>query len=66
MLSKEDIVVSKIIRLEKKDIDEMMPGCSVATINAIIGEVLERKDLYPIKVQGFKSNLPIFRERYDV
>lgn len=69
ILSVEDIIVSKIIRLEEKDIQDIDELIKVADINRIeltITEVLDRQDLYDSKKLGFLSKLPIFRERYYV
>lgn len=69
ILAKEDIVVSKIIRLAEKDIedlDQIIPNCKKELLNSIIEEILERKDLFKSKKDEFKKKLKIFRERYDV
>jgi hypothetical protein len=69
VLSPEDIVVSKIIRLGEKDIqdiDDLIIQCDKDCINAIIGSVLGRTDLFESKKQGFINKLHEFRERYDV
>lgn len=69
VLSKEDIVVSKIIRMAPRDIEDMdmlMPSCDKALLRQIVDEVLARKDLYATKRKAFLVNLPLFRERYDV
>ncbi|AEE92682.1 conserved protein of unknown function [Tepidanaerobacter acetatoxydans Re1] len=69
LLSPEDIIVSKIIRLEQKDIediDELMNMADKDLINQIIDEVLSRDDLYESKKNQFIKRLPEFRERYDV
>ncbi|HHY77938.1 MAG TPA: hypothetical protein GX498_05465 [Clostridiales bacterium] len=69
ILSIEDIIVSKIIRLEQKDIediDELIKVADKKLINKIIDEVLERKDLYQSKKDMFLKQLSIFRERYNV
>jgi len=69
VLAKEDIIVSKIIRMETKDLEDMdvLIGCSdKALILEIIEEVLLREDLYPSKKQAFLKNLPVFREMYHV
>lgn len=69
ILAKEDIVVSKIIRMEKKDIEDMdtiIEKCDRALILRIIDEVLGRNDLYDSKKEAFKRNLPVFREKYNV
>ena len=69
ILSKEDIVVSKIIRLADKDIEdlnEIMPRCNKEVLNSIIEEVLGREDLFESKKAEFKRKLKIFREKYNV
>lgn len=69
ILSKEDVVISKIIRLAEKDIedlDQMIPNCNKKILNEIIDEILNRDDLFESKKNGFVKNLKIFRERYDV
>ena len=69
LLSKEDIAVSKIIRLAQKDIEdleEMMPKCDNIILNKIIEEIMNREDLFDSKKQEFKNKLKIFRERYNV
>lgn len=69
ILSVEDIIVSKIIRLEEKDIqdiDELIKIADIEKIEIIIGEVLDRRDLYDSKKSEFLRNLPLFKERYHV
>ncbi len=69
ILSKEDIVVSKIIRLAEKDmedLDQIIPNCNKKVINEIIEEILKREDLFKSKKDGFIKNLKIFREKYNV
>ncbi len=69
ILAREDIVVSKIIRMEPKDIEDMdilLRDCDRKLINDIINEVLQRKDLYESKKKAFVKNLELFWERYDV
>ena len=69
MLSVEDIIVSKIIRLEQKDlqdIDELIKVADKKLVNRIIDEVLNRNDLYESKKEQFTRQLPLFRERYHV
>lgn len=69
VLAKEDIIVSKIIRMEAKDLEDMdlLTGDSdKGLILRIIEEVLQRKDLFPSKREAFIKNLPIFREKYRV
>lgn len=69
LLSVEDIIVSKIIRLEQKDIEDISELIKVADkelINQIIDEVLLRDDLYESKKEQFIKKLPEFRERFHV
>lgn len=69
VLSKEDIAISKIIRLANKDIedlDEIIPKCNKELLNIIINEVLNRKDLFETKRNEFIKKLEIFREKYNV
>lgn len=69
ILSKEDIAVSKIIRLANKDLEdleEIIPKCDKKLLNCIIEEVLEREDLFNTKKEEFERKLKIFREKYDV
>jgi len=69
LLSVEDIIVSKIIRLEQKDlhdIDELIKVADKGIINKVIDEVLTRNDLYESKKEQFTKRLSLFRERYNV
>lgn len=69
ILSVEDIIVSKIIRLEKKDlqdIDILMKIADKLVINQIINEILERNDLFHSKKDRFIEKLELFRVRYHV
>lgn len=69
LLSPEDIIVSKIIRLEEKDIediDELIEVSNNGLINLIIEEVLAREDLFESKKEKFKKQLKEFKERYHV
>lgn len=69
VLSREDIVVSKIIRLAKKDwedLDEMLPKCDKILLNKIIDEVIDRSDLFDSKKIEFENKLKVFREKYNV
>lgn len=69
ILSKEDVVVSKIIRLEPKDIEDLnqiMPKCDKKQLNSIIDEILNREDLFESKKNEFINKLKIFREKYNV
>ena len=69
VLSREDIIVSKIIRLAPKDwedIDELIKDCDKQLILRIIEEVLQREDLFESKREAFIKQLPLFKERYNV
>ena len=69
ILSKEDIAVSKIIRLADKDIEDLnqiIPKCDRNTLNLIIDEVLNRTDLFESKRNEYLKKLKIFREKYNV
>ena len=69
ILSKEDVVVSKIIRLAEKDIedlDQIIPKCNKDLLNNIIDEVIKRDDLFESKKEEFTRKLKIFREKYNV
>ncbi|MCG8539573.1 MAG: DUF6036 family nucleotidyltransferase [Clostridia bacterium] len=69
VLSIEDIIVSKIIRLQEKDlqdIDILMRRADIKLIYEIIDEVMDRKDLFDSKRKRFIENLKLFRERYNV
>ena len=69
ILSKEDIAISKIIRLAEKDIqdlDEIIPNCDKQILNNIINEIIERIDLFQSKKDEFIKKLKIFREKYNV
>ena len=69
LFSPEDIIVSKIIRLEQKDINDINELIDIADkelINQIIDEVLLRDDLYESKRNRFIKELPQFRKRYYV
>ncbi len=69
ILSKEDVVVSKIIRFAEKDIedlDQIIPKCDKKLLNSIINEILDRDDLFESKKNEFIKKLSIFREKYNV
>ncbi len=69
LLSVEDIIVSKIIRLEEKDlqdIDKLIKVANKELLIQIIDEVLSRDDLFESKRKQFIEKLPLFRERYNV
>ena len=69
ILSKEDVAISKIIRLAEKDIEDLnqiIPKCDKKVLNEIIDEIINRDDLFDSKKEGFLNNLEIFREKYNV
>ncbi len=69
ILSKEDIAISKIIRLAPKDIEDLeqiIPNCDKEILNTVIEEVLNRNDLFESKKSKFEKKLKIFREKYNV
>ena len=69
ILSKEDIAISKIIRMAEKDIEDLnqiMPNCNKKVLNQIIEEIIAREDLFDSKKEGFIKNLKVFREKYNV
>ena len=69
ILSKEDIAVSKIIRLAEKDIEDLnqiIPNCDKGLLNSIICEIISREDLFESKKAEFVKKLKIFREKYNV
>ncbi len=69
ILSAEDIIISKIIRLEDKDfedIDELIRIADKNKLRVIIDEVLNRDDLYDSKKAEFIKKLKLFKERYNV
>ncbi len=69
LLSPEDIIISKIIRLEDKDIEDIDRLINISNkklINQLIDEVLLRDNLYKSKKEQFLKNIPWFKEKYDV
>ena len=69
IFSPEDIVVSKIIRLSEKDIEDiniLIPDCDIFKINTIIDEVVQRKDLSLPKRSEFLRKIEIFRSTFNV
>ena len=69
ILSREDVAVSKIIRLAEKDIEDLnqiIPKCDKNILNNIIEEILNREDLFESKKTEFKKKLKIFKEKYNV
>ena len=69
ILSKEDVAISKIIRLAPKDLEDLeqiIPNCNKEILNNIINEVINREDLFESKKSEFIRKLEIFREKYNV
>lgn len=69
ILSKEDVAISKIIRLAEKDIEDLnqiIPKCNIKTLNKIIDEIINREDLFESKKAEFIKKLKVFREKYNV
>lgn len=69
ILSKEDVAISKIIRLAEKDLEDLeqiIPNCNKEILNSIIDEVINREDLFESKKSEFIRKLEIFREKYNV
>lgn len=63
ILSREDIVISKIIRLANKDIEdlnEIMPYCNKQLLKTIIEETLNREDLFESKKTEFERKIKNF------
>ncbi len=69
VLAREDIIVSKIIRMAPKDIEDidvLIRESDKMLIVKIIEEVLKREDLFDSKKEAFLKNLPAFKEKYHV
>ena len=69
ILSKEDVAISKIIRLAEKDIEDLnqiIPKCDTKILNKIIDEIINREDLFESKKTEFLKKLIVFREKYNV
>lgn len=69
ILSREDVVISKIIRLTEKDIEDLnqiVPKCNKTLLNNIIDEIINRTDLFESKKNEFIKKLILFREKYNV
>jgi hypothetical protein len=69
VLSREDIIVSKIIRMEPKDIEDinlLIKKSDKSLIVKIIDEVFHREDLFESKKEAFLKKVPLFKERYNV
>lgn len=69
ILAKEDIAISKVIRLAEKDMEDLeqiIPKCNKEILEKIIEEILSREDLFETKKNEFIKKLKIFREKYNV
>ena len=69
ILSREDVVISKIIRLTEKDIEDLnqiVPKCNKTLLNNIIEEIINRTDLFESKKNEFLKKLKLFKEKYNV
>ena len=69
ILSKEDIAISKVIRLAPKDLedlDQIIPKCNKEILNKVIEEILKRDDLFESKRNEFIKKLQFFKEKYNV
>lgn len=69
VLSREDIIVSKVIRLADKDIEDidiLIENADKQLIREIIDKVLARTDLFESKKDKFMGNLQMFKERYEI
>lgn len=69
ILSREDIIVSKLSRYSQKDqedIENLLPHCSKKLLINIIHEVLERKDLIESAKKKFIENSSEMRLRFYV
>jgi hypothetical protein len=69
VLSREDIIVSKIIRLAEKDIEDigkLIPNSDISLVNALINEVLTNSDMLDSALARFKQKIPEFRRIFNV
>jgi hypothetical protein len=69
VLSREDIIVSKIIRLAEKDredIQNLLPYSDITLVNDLINEVLNNPDMLDTALNRFKQKLPEFRRIFNV
>lgn len=69
VLSKEDIIVTKIGRYEEKDINdirELLQDSDRSLILKIIDNVKERKDIGEKLKRAFIKNVKLFRRDFDV
>jgi hypothetical protein len=69
VLSREDIILSKIGRYNDKDIDDLSILINTADkvlIVDLISKVITRSDISERVKAAFIENLKLFRERFDV
>ncbi|MDD5603761.1 MAG: DUF6036 family nucleotidyltransferase [Eubacteriales bacterium] len=69
VLSREDIILSKVGRYSEKDIEDisiMMADSDKNLLREMIAAVLNRENISPRIKNVFIQNLSLFRERYDV
>jgi hypothetical protein len=69
VLSREDIIVSKIIRLAEKDIEDirnLIPNSDISLVNDLINEVLTNPDMLDSALARFKQKIPEFRRIFNV
>lgn len=69
ILAPEDIIISKIIRLEAKDIEDintLINRCDKELLKDIVAKVEIRTDLYETKKLAFLENWKQFKEMYHV
>lgn len=69
VLSREDIIVSKLSRYSEKDqedIKNLLPSCSKTLLISIINDVLKRKDLIESAKIKFIKNSKEMRSTFDV
>ncbi len=69
VLSREDIIVSKIGRYSQKDIEDisiLLGDSDINTIINLIEKVISRKNISPRVKKEFEKNVEFFRERFYV
>jgi len=69
ILSKEDIIVSKIGRYSEKDIEDiklLIVNSDIQLIKLLINEVIERDNISEIVLNEFKKNLIQFKDDFYV
>lgn len=69
ILSREDVIVSKLSRFNEKDredINKLMNGISVKVLNQVAQEVLDRNDLYSNIKNRVEINFKTLKRVYNV